>query len=296
MSKEQHSWDADNLPGKHMATRGDASTKKDAGACLNRHHGRRNRVTGFLTKSSCNHRWQAFRRALDEDKVKYNWPAYESIVDHVQKTQGGKTRRTIDLLSRTGKKIKRNRVPSKDAPLWDITAGGKNFQTRCTRPYWHEAHHIVPNGELQGAIAEAGENESLAPEYIGLIRAGLLDKKYNLNHMENMIILPMAKEVAYALGLPRHRVSAGERSHSAYSHQVRMELDKIFKPIQQSVKAHADPPPDYNACKKAIEALSGSFRDQIEAAGKAMKASEKWEDNALEDMWKDQDQDSNAPI
>ena len=294
MSKEQHSWDIKDIQEHHKRTTGqEASIADGAGACIVRHNGRRNKATGFVTRSSCNHRWQAFRRALDVDAANYNWPAYESILELVQKTRGGKARKTLDLLSRTSGKTRRHQVPSEQDKSWDITADGENFQTRCTRPYWHEAHHIIPSGALQEAISKSAENEPLEPTFVALIRDGLLKEMYNLNHMRNMLILPMAREVAYALGLPRHRVSADARSHTEYSDKVRMRLDKIFRPIRDRVKEHGDPPPDYKACKEDLENISGSFRKDIEAAGRAMKAAGERENNALEDMWKEE---RSAPI
>jgi hypothetical protein len=287
MSNEEHSWNAKELEKLHKRTTGkEASIVDGAGACLNRHNSNRNKRTGFLTKSSCNYRWQAFRRALDIDKAKYNWPAYESIQELVQKTRRGKARTTIDLLSRTKGGTKRHPVPNDNNKAWDITADGKNFQTQCTKPYWHESHHIIPNGEFQASIAEAGKGEPLEEVYVGLIRAGLLREKYNLNHMNNMIILPMAKEVAYALGLPRHRVSRDERSHVAYSNQVRADLDKIFKPIQKQVKEHRKPPPDYDECKQDLEELSELLREGILSVGAALKAmgKEEMENNSLDGL------------
>lgn len=288
MAKDGHSWDAENLPELHKyTTGGDASLAAEAGACLNRHNAGRNRATGFLTKSSCNYRWQAFRRALDVDHAKYNWPAYEAIHELVQQTKRGRARTTIDLLSRTRRRGKRHPVPTEKNPAWDITAGGENFQTRCTRPYWHESHHIIPDGEFQASIALTGEDEPLEEVYVKLIRGGLLEEKYNLNHLRNMIILPMASEVAYALGLPRHRVSADTRSHDAYSQKVWLGLNGIFKPLQDEVKAHAERP-KYAECKEALESLSDSYRRSIEAAGKAMRAAKELEKNSLEDMFGEQ--------
>ncbi|MFY2561082.1 AHH domain-containing protein [Corallococcus terminator] len=285
MANEQHSWDAENMPTMHKCTSGEeASIVEGAGACLSRHSANRNKRTGFLTKSSCNYRWQAFRRALDSDDTTYNWPAYEDIQHLVQKTQRGPLRKTIDLLSRTRKGRKRQPVPTESTKAWDISGGGENFQTRCNRPYWHESHHIIPNGELQESIAEAADGEPLAPVHVRLIRGGLLREKYNLNHTHNMIILPMAKEVAYALGLPRHRVSASTRSHSAYSNKVKQDLDKIFKPIQQQAQEHRKRP-DYGGCKRALVAMEGVYRADIVAGGKAKKAARDVENNALEDIF-----------
>lgn len=285
--KGQHTWDVENLPGKHKIIIGET----EGGACLNRHTANRNRMTRRLTHSSCNYRWQAFRRALDgksgedqEDKMLYNWPAYEDILRFVASgvKSNGTRWRQLSLPARTRQGAQLAKIPSESNKAWDISEEGDNFQTSCNKPYWHESHHIIPNGELQAAIAEAAEGESLAEEYVKLIRGGLLDEKYNLNHTINMIILPMPNQVAYALGLPRHRASADTKSHTAYSHKAGAELDKIIKPIQKQTQEHLEP--DYACCKDQLENLSDRLRATIIKAGRDMKDTNAQEDNALDDL------------
>jgi len=283
MSQEQHTWDVKNMPSMHKVKTGPDCTARGVGACLNRHNSGRSRVTGYLFKSSCNYRYQAFRRALGEDSGKYNWPAYESIHERVQTTKRGKPRKTITLVSRTRGGQKRHPLPTEQDKAWDISADRKNFQTRCNVPYWHEAHHIIPNAELQQAIAKAGAGGERAEVYNFLIRFWLLRERYNLNHMTNMILLPMAREVAYALGLPRHRVSAKARSHGAYSTNVRLELDKIMGLIQEELQKHITLP-GYDICKEQLESLSERLRKGIEEAGASMKKTEEWKNNSLDDM------------
>ncbi|MGE3171969.1 MAG: AHH domain-containing protein [Planctomycetota bacterium] len=143
---------------------------------------------------------------------------------------------------------------------WDISEKGDNFRSLCKTPYWHESHHIVPHGELRDAISQCGA--VLKP----LIRGGLLDEKYNLNHMGNMIILPVDSGVAQAIDLPRHRKTKAHRSHKAYSRYVRGRLDKVFKSIRMQEKVHAEKP-DYPGFRQDVESISKAVRPEIVAAG-----------------------------
>ena len=148
---------------------------------------------------------------------------------------------------------------------WDVTGSSKNFQTSCNTPYWHEAHHIVPHGELRDSIAGVGPGP-LGAVYTNLIRGGLLKEEYNLNHKGNMIILPLDDTVAKALGLPRHRQTPGHRSHKAYSAHVRGRLDEVFGAIREQEDEHAKLPA-YKACRQQIENISRTMRSDIKKAG-----------------------------
>lgn len=229
------------------------SATTEGGACLTGHEsGRQRRSPGYLKENSCNYRWQAFKHAL-EDKYLYNYPVYDSlcqIKSHI------KTRIFLGFIRYAKPPVKYE---------WDITKNGENFRTSCNTPYWHEAHHIVTHGELHDSINSVGEG-SESPIYRHVIRKGLLEEKYNLNHKSNMIILPMDKRIAEAIGLPRHRRTPRIRSHRAYSKIVRSKLDKVFKPIQQEESAHKKTP-DYKECRKKIGRISSRLRPLIKNAG-----------------------------
>ncbi|WPB76891.1 AHH domain-containing protein [Archangium violaceum] len=110
---------------------------------------------------------------------------------------------------------------------------GKNF-TGAFRPYWNNAHHMIPKDLLNARITAAHKD----PKIADLIRAGLLKGKYNVNHYINMILLPMDKEVGFLLKLPRH-LSLDEGSaefddnpkfdHTAYNSKVGIRLRTIMK-------------------------------------------------------------------
>ena len=171
----------------------------EGGACLTGHVSGRD-TQGFVTEVSCNYRWQAYKQALVQH-VLYDYPAYKSLSD---------SSRRFTMRLRFGFKLT---SPPKEGE-WDLSKrrDSKNFRSSCNVPYWHEAHHIIPHGELRDAINAVGTGTEAAI-YREIIREGLLDEKYNLNHKLNMIILPMDKKVARALKLPRHRHTAAYWSH-----------------------------------------------------------------------------------
>ncbi|QDE65700.1 hypothetical protein BHS09_01010 [Myxococcus xanthus] len=269
MSKEQHNWDDKNLTVKHKAVK----NSTEGGACLNRHDGSREQNgKGVVKAVSCNHRWQGFKKAL-EKKATYNWPAYEAL----------SKQKSFAMVVRARSGTRRVQAPNGENKAWDVTAGGNNFRTSCNVPFWHEAHHIVPNNVLKSCIVKVGEGKPLQVVYVKKIRSGLLKEKYNLNHKINMILLPMDRRVARTLQLPRHRLTSEHRSHRAYSNHVRDKLKKYLKLVQKAVQKHEGPPADYKACKSKIEALSETLYAKIISAGKLM-ASGLMEGDALDEI------------
>lgn len=239
---------------KHVKT---GST--EGGACLTRHEKRQ-------PDNSCSHIWQAYVKATEADgKALYDWPKYQSLVGKTYKTGARHAKQGIFprglAISDTG--------PQPHA--WDV--GGSNFQSWIT-PYWHNAHHIIPNGVLAHCIAAAADGDT---KLTLLLRAGLLGAKYNLNHKINMIILPMAEDVARALGLPRHLIGpqkggGGEvRSHTSYSDKVKDRLggvmDDYKKVLEQKGEDHPAPPNELS--KEKLEKCSQDVYESIKAFGKA---------------------------
>ncbi|PTL83418.1 AHH domain-containing protein [Vitiosangium sp. GDMCC 1.1324] len=257
MSQKQHNWDAKNLKGKHKPVPGST----DGGSCLNRHIADRHKgPEGVLKEHSCNYRWQGFKRALEDPKL-YNWPRYKALCEQISRSP------RLTMLARTvGGRME---VDAPKEGLWDVKDGGKNFRTSCNLPYWHESHHIIPDSNLTTAIAKLGAGTPYELEYKKLVRTGLLEESYNLNHTLNMIILPMDERIALTLGLPRHRISADTFSHNAYSEKVQIRLDALFNPVQEKLQNHEAP--DYKFAKTQLEALSKELYPMIVLAGKLMK-------------------------
>ncbi|MFP2933137.1 AHH domain-containing protein [Pyxidicoccus sp. 3LG] len=252
MSDAQHTWDIKNLPGKHFS--------KGGKGCLNRHQ-------KFKDGDPCSHQWQAYQKALS-DPDHYNWPAYESLSVEVRKKSF--FMETFWFVS------KLTRPPLEGE--WDLTyqfknrkkQTMKNFRTNASTPYWHEAHHIVPNSELRGAILNVGKGHKLEGPIILMVRGGLMGEGYNLNDKLNMILLPMDKKVSLALALPRHRKTRTTRSHKGYSKNVRKRLDDIFVPLKEKVEECKGKLPKYKKCRKQIEDVSEDLYPEIKGAGEKM--------------------------
>lgn len=153
-----------------------------------------------------------------------------------------------------------------NSPRWDVVAG--NFDGKCRKPYYHQAHHIVPNSVLEGCIYQAAQ-ESASFTLYKLVRMGLLEAKYNLNHKDNMIILPMGKYVAKRLKLPRH-LEAGAQAHDAYSKKVKNEVQKVidqYKRLVEQAVPECDKPPPAELAKEGLMEVSTMMRSAIRAWG-----------------------------
>lgn len=246
--RDEHQSDKD-LEAKHIKVK----KSTDGGACLTAHESSRQPRNGRLKQVSCNYRWQAFKQASSEsERDTYNNRDFSQL-----STASG----TVEMRLRHGWAS----VPAPTRGQWNINASSDNFQTSCNVPYWHEAHHIIPHGELRDSINAVGEGP-LKETYRLLIRNGLLNEKYNLNRTVNMIILPLDDGIARVLGLPRHRHTPEHFSHRAYSKHVRELLTEIFDPIKEQAQKHIEQP-DYVASKAGIERKAASLRERIKQSG-----------------------------
>jgi len=238
--------------------------------CLTRHQSR-------SEGHKCSHQWQAKEKAKIHSSM-YDFPKYEHFCG------GGKFRtgaRTSAFPKKYGLKRKRPTKYKDGTGSWDVGKKG-NFD-HFIKPYWHNAHHMVPNGALKAAINKAGKADSRLPS---LIRQGLCRAEYNLNDMINMVILPQGREVAAALGLPRHLKGdeSGPNqkpefySHTDYSKLVEKKLTSVMRGYKKlyakQLKKKHPPPPD-KLSRKKIEKISKKIFKNIEnlssqLAGKAL--------------------------
>jgi len=154
---------------------------------------------------------------------------------------------------------------------WDISAGGLNYRSSCNRPFWHEAHHMVPNGALHAAVEAVGSDLPQHAEITLKIRDGLLEAIYNVNHKINMIILPIEKRIAEAILLPMHvdRLGGSNVRHTSYSDYVQQKLDKVFEKVASKVDPAKHEVPNLEDSKTKLEDLSNTLRKEIKATGRA---------------------------
>jgi A nuclease family of the HNH/ENDO VII superfamily with conserved AHH len=237
----------------------------DGGACLNRHERREE-------NNSCSHIWQAVVRAETDDKSLYKWPTYQPLEGKRFETGARWNKKQTAIFPRGMGITRKGPKPHE----WDPGVGGNFKDSRV--PYWHNAHHIVPNAVLNGSIQEAGDTAE-DRRVVLLIRSGLLGASYNLNYKDNMVILPMGKQVAAAMGLPRHLVGdkprSGQakefRSHADYSAEVKKRVEKVIskylKNLDVDPKKHLKPPNEL--AKDQLEKCSSDIRISIVEFGSA---------------------------
>lgn len=251
--------------------------------CLNRHeyvYAEVSEIRGgvnHLKEGPCNHRWQAYLRASQDDSGDYNHRNRRWYGQFLESDTKKRFQRVVVFPS-NGRMIPRTFMAHRPKEgYWDIAGsdkspGATNYRTTCNRPFWHEAHHIVPNGAFKNAILAVGKGTPKHGEYGFAIKEGLLKEKYNLNNKRNMIILPIAARIAKAIGLPMHidRLGTSNVRHTSYSDDVETRLDKIFGPIEKALDAHEKP--SYVDCKQDIEELSDTLRGQIKTRGKTGQA------------------------
>ncbi|MCB9881262.1 MAG: AHH domain-containing protein [Planctomycetes bacterium] len=260
-SQEEHLADVEFELGHHEAS------GTDGGKCLNRHIGTRK------TDCSCSHMWQGYKRMKDDDSALYDWPKYESLsVGHRKTAIKGLYSSTFGHCD-IGKNAPKNLGIPEEGD-WDVK--DDNFAKVCYLPYWHEAHHIVPNSTLRNVIEATARGTADEGASKRVFRKGMLDEEYNLNHKQNMIVLPMNKIIAKAIGLPRHRLTPEHRSHNKYSNHVKTELERIFSKLKQDVVLHkkAKYSPVVSQIKKLSDKLHGSITGSSAAALDEMKKSE----------------------
>lgn len=246
MSKELHITDL---------TLGHETTQGSGGKCLTKHEDARR------TRSSCDYRWQAYQSA-SKDPSPYNWPKYRDLrgqntgtlaLMHVKYTNG-----VFHVETRL------QGVPREGE--WNVKAG--NFYESSNKPYYHEAHHMVPQGSLSGAI---GYQAYKHPGRIHTLRQGLLMASYNLHDPVNMKILPMDPLVADKLELPVHLEAfphapdepGSDDCHADYTTYIMYRLNKVFKGGPDGKKHAEDDLASYGDLKTAIEALSMEMRGKI---------------------------------
>jgi hypothetical protein len=237
--------------------------------CLTRHQRRSNGNT-------CSHQWQA-KKKTEANPDMYNYPAYYTLCDwkpggiFMTATTGFPPGYAVEWLGKFWKD-----KPTHQGKEWDIGQGGtpSNWDD-WRKPYWHNSHHIIPNGALAGSIQDAAD-QAKEPKLVNLIKAGLLKAKYNLNDEVNMINLPMERIVANSIGLPRHLKrdesggTAENFSHADYSRRVEILLKDIINEYKSAManafkKPHPEPPDEIS--HERLDDLSDEIFQAIKTAG-----------------------------
>lgn len=144
-----------------------------------------------------------------------------------------------------------------------------------TRPFWHDAHHLIPPRLLLAAIDEAAGDDAGKAAFC---RLALLNAGYQINDGRNLLILPLLAAEARRFALPRRLVvdaatlgippalAGAFAGVNAYD----LILAYLLKPIMQVLAAayrpracHEDGPAPGAVAKLALEKLSDLIRGII---------------------------------
>lgn len=232
-------------------------------------------------ETSCFYRWQGFKETRPEIKKIYeNYPLAKEQAQVAERGIGsGRLKTSCPAGGTYGTELK---MPAEKGD-WDL--GGphrplrrgrrfitptRNF-TKASWPYWNNAHHLIPKGLFARTMMD------IKPGYIReLVVAGLFRAPYNINHMHNILFLPMDKEVGMLLQLPRHltRDEGCETddpnpcfNHERYNGEVKGGLTRAIKEFK---KAAADARKAAKPGEKCdvVKAFKLS-KDKLEIASKA---------------------------
>jgi hypothetical protein len=198
----------------------------DEAGCLTSHE------WGTTSKDTCAYRWQALQRAK---------------IDHAHYDGKGK------------------------GATWDVgytrevkdRGVVENFRSSAKTPYAHASHHILPQAQLNQAIDQAADQRGDDALW-ALMRISLLEVNYNINHSDNMMILPTKIRTTRVVGLPQHN-----GNHSEYSTRVRAEVELVvdeYAALLDKATSDGHPPAPGLLAKEMLENISKEFRDKIFAS------------------------------
>ena len=260
---------------KHLAWQGKAVPHHTAGSlsggkCLAKH------LPNYEVSKSCSHRWQAFEKAVTREAM------YTLTDEQVRGLGEGRW----SLLFRGGRKVvnrlltagqsaalsadnKGMYVHEVDKPAkgdWDVDRGNRNFKWDCNTPYYHEAHHVIPDATLRTALLEVFDAELAL-----LVVSEMLNAPYSVHHQDNMLILPMDQRVGELLQLPIHRETK-QCSHTVYDTYVRRLLIRALRgALEQIMKKHDEEggEPRFKDLAREVERLARNTYEEVAAARRA---------------------------
>jgi len=212
----------------------------EGGACLLKH------VTSFNENNSCSYRWQGVKKSKEAPVNKI----YDSVKDSSIRTMGDDwiADQSDGVVIKTLKKAKSNKS------VVELERFATGFA-----PYGNQVHHVLPCGAFKKAAFKVSESTT---GLLLVIIGGLLEEKYNINHKDNMIVLPTNEKVSCRVGLPRHY-----GSHPTYSNKIQgmvtEALDPYKKVADQIAKGEPHDEVDPVTLKEALEDISEQMFDNI---------------------------------
>jgi hypothetical protein len=113
-------------------------------------------------------------------------------------------------------------------------------------PYLHEHHHIIPQDALDKFVLSPGGRAHMRDARIEV----LLKAKWNLNHEDNMVLLPSEVVPARVVGLPAH-CPWDEADHPRYTESLELWLIDARRVIDSKIKVE-----DHEVIAQAAEKLT----------------------------------------
>jgi hypothetical protein len=113
-------------------------------------------------------------------------------------------------------------------------------------PYFHNYHHLVPQGALHEMVIA---NDTESEKRVEIICAS----KWNINKRKNIILLPEEESISLMVELPAH-TPWSERSHTAYSDSMK----QVLKGVKTSL--------DANIAKGNCEVAEADVSQQLDEA------------------------------
>jgi hypothetical protein len=267
----------------------------DGGACVKGPYN-----TKYTKNDSCSYRWQAVmayskkgKQSIDGRENRLVTPKATQVRTSRYETSKSKSRASGKKSFYPGDYPAALRIPDdpqgwcvggptktlevKDGPggkvLFKIPAH-KNFTSHLW-PYWNNAHHIIPKGTLKSTIAEL-ENPTgwppKSPALRNIVERFLLKKLYNVNHHSNVILLPMDKEVAKILKLPRHLLLEDDDDVPMPLEEASPKFDHLLFNLQAQAQLIGIMDDFSSAAKKAAGGGGKTcVTDEMEAAEKKLR-------------------------
>ena len=208
------------------------------------------------------HRWNAGKQAKAEKRVPYN--------DYNQwKSQ------KINLEGWQPKHVARLAAEGGFSGTPTATTGNIKPFYRSFYPFNHNAHHIIPTSNLEGAIDQVVSMAKKNQDNMrNLVVGGLLSEPYNNNDKPNMIVLPTRRADARKLGLPIH--TDGSCDHPKYRDMMSAQLMAEFPPKYSGMagevsSAKHDAKIKAPALKSTLVGISTSMYDAIISLAMARK-------------------------
>ena len=244
----------------------------EGGKCFAKHE------SGFK-ENSCFHRWQAFQKAL-ENKGMYNldsarlgkvknesWSSLFRGGEKAVRKLKAKGEKAVSV-SPDNKGMYLRKVNKPGQGDWDVDPKKRNFKWDCNVPYYHEAHHVIPDATLRTGLLETfGENPAVA----AWVAEKMLDAPYCVHHKDNMLILPMDQFVGEVLNLPIHRETK-QCNHNLYDKYILSKVKARIEAVQEQIMEEHDKQ-DENAPKtknlaSSLEALARTTYTEVAEARK----------------------------